>query len=63
MNAFGIGSDHFGGYSELASLRSAWLVPCDKVGLGGADAMRIGTAGFTAMMCVEALEKGGVKPG
>ncbi len=32
-------------------------------GLSGADAMRIGTAGLTAMMCVEALEKGGVRPG
>ena len=63
MNSFGIGTDHFGGYSELASLRSDWLLPLQNVGNGfeAKDAARIGTAGLTAMLMVNTItEVGGL---
>ena len=63
MNSFGVGTDHFGGYSELASLRSDWLLPLQNVGSGleAKDAARIGTAGLTAMLMVNTItEVGGL---
>ena len=63
MNSFGVGTDHFGGYSELASLRSDWLLPLKTIGSGleSKDAARIGTAGLTAMLMVNTItEVGGL---
>lgn len=63
LNSFGTGTDHFGGYSEIASVRSDWLLPLENAGPGlkAMDAARIGTAGLTAMLMVNALtEVGGL---
>ena len=61
INGFGVGTDHFGGFAEKASVRHEWLMPLPS-GLDPLDAARIGTAGYTAMLCVDALKKGGVDP-
>lgn len=61
LNGFGLSETHFGGYSELARVKGDWLVPLPK-NLSTAQAMAIGTAGYTAMLCVLALEDAGVKP-
>ena len=60
-NSFGVGTDHFGGYSEIASLRSGWLLPLRNAGkeLDSKDAARIGTAGLTAMLMVSTLSEFG----
>ena len=54
INGFGIGTDHYGGFSQMASVRSDWCQPLPQ-GLDPLDAARIGTAGYTAMLCVDAL--------
>lgn len=61
-NGCGLGEAHYGGYAEMARLRSEWVVPLPD-GLTRADCMAIGTAGVTAMLCVQALEYHGVTPG
>lgn len=58
----GIGEEHWGGYAQYASLRPEWVIPMPK-GYTPLDAMSVGTAGFTSMLCVEALEQHGVHPG
>src|SRR5512138_1477655 len=60
-NGCGLGEAHYGGYAEMARLSSDWVVPL-PAGLTRADCMAIGTAGVTAMMCVQALEAHDVKP-
>ena len=63
-NCFGMGTDHFGGFSELARIRTEWAIPLGKdVKISTLDAARIGCAGFTAMICVSALEERGLQPG
>ena len=57
INGFGIGTDHFGGFSEKASVRHEWIMPLPK-GLTYLDAAKIGTAGYTAMLCVDAITQG-----
>ena len=57
INGFGIGTDHFGGFSEKASVCSDWLMPLLS-GLTHLDAAKIGTAGYTAMLCVDAIKQG-----
>jgi acrylyl-CoA reductase (NADPH) len=61
LNGWGVGEGHWGGLSQKARLKGDWLVP-----LPGAftprQAMAIGTAGYTAALCVEALVKHGVSP-
>ena len=61
LNGWGVGEGHWGGMAQRARLRGEWLVP-----LPGAfttrQAMAIGTAGYTAMLCVLALEAHGVAP-
>ena len=57
INGFGIGTDHFGGFSEKASVCSDWLMPLPS-GLTQLDAAKIGTAGYTAMLCVDAIKQG-----
>jgi acrylyl-CoA reductase (NADPH) len=62
LTGWGVGERHWGGLSELARVKAEWLVPLPK-GLSAAQAMGIGTAGFTAMLCVMALERAGLENG
>ena len=62
LTGWGVGERHWGGYAQLARVKSEWLVPLPE-GLSLQDAMGIGTAGFTAMLCVMALEEHGLRPG
>ena len=61
VNGWGLGETHLGGYSQMARVQAGWLV-AKPPGLSAAQAMAIGTAGYTAMLCVMALEKSGVSP-
>ncbi|HTP76308.1 MAG TPA: MDR family oxidoreductase [Rhizomicrobium sp.] len=61
LNGFGLSEVHYGGYAELARVKGDWLVPLPKE-FTPAQAMAIGTAGYTAMLCVLALEDAGVSP-
>jgi len=61
LGGWGVGEGHHGGFAEIARVKGDWLVPVPK-GLTMADCMAIGVAGFTAMLCVMALEEQGVKP-
>ena len=61
VNGFGLGETHLGGYAEKARVKGEWLVPLPK-GLSAKQAMEIGTAGYTAMLAVIALERHGLKP-
>lgn len=58
---WGMGETHLGAYAEKARVTGDWLVALPQ-GLSARDAMAIGTAGFTAMLSVLALEKHGVSP-
>ncbi len=61
LTGWGVGESHWGGYAQRARVKADWLTPLpDK--LDTRQAMAIGTAGFTAMLCVLALEQNGVKP-
>ncbi|HUE46238.1 MAG TPA: MDR family oxidoreductase, partial [Aestuariivirgaceae bacterium] len=62
LNGWGVGESHHGGFAERARVRGDWLVRVPD-GLDTARAMAIGTAGYTAMLCVMALEDQGVAPG
>lgn len=62
LNGWGVGETHSGGLAERARVQGDWLVPLPS-GLSPRDAMAIGTAGYTAMLCVMVLEKHGVAPG
>jgi len=62
LNGWGVGETHCGGLAEIARVKGEWLVPLPK-SFTTRQAMAIGTAGYTAMLCVMALEKHGVKPG
>ena len=57
----GLGEAHFGGFAQKARVSGDWLVPLPP-GLSPAQAMAIGTAGLTAMLCVLALERFGMTP-
>lgn len=61
LTGWGVGENHWGGLSNRARVNGDWLVP-QPAGLDGRKAMIIGTAGFTAMLCVMALEEAGVRP-
>lgn len=61
LNGFGVGEMHWGGLAEKARLKSDWLIPLPK-GIDAKQSMAIGTAGYTAMLSVLALEKQGVTP-
>ncbi|MDD1537538.1 MULTISPECIES: acrylyl-CoA reductase (NADPH) [unclassified Bradyrhizobium] len=58
---WGMGETHLGAYAEKARVKGDWLVALPE-GLSARDAMAIGTAGFTAMLAVLALEKHGLSP-
>lgn len=62
VNGWQLGEIHYGGYAQLARVESGWPVPVPKQ-FNCSDAMAIGTAGYTAMLCVMALEEHNVKPG
>jgi acrylyl-CoA reductase (NADPH) len=62
LNGWGCGETHLGMYAEKARVKGDWLVAL-PAGLSGRDTMAIGTAGYTAMLCVMALERAGVAPG
>lgn len=61
LNGFGVGETHCGGLAQKARLKSEWLIPLPKA-FSPRQAMAIGTAGYTAMLCVMALEKNGITP-
>lgn len=61
-NGWGVGETHWGCLSEKARLKGEWLVKMPKQ-FNARQAMAIGTAGYTAMLCVMALENHGLKPG
>jgi acrylyl-CoA reductase (NADPH) len=61
LNGWGLGETHLGGYSQVARVQAGWLVR-RPAAFSAADAMAIGTAGYTAMLCVLALERHGVTP-
>ena len=61
LNGFGLSEVHYGGYAELARVKGDWLVPLPKE-FTPAQAMAIGTAGYTAMLSVLALEDAHVTP-
>jgi len=62
LTGWRVGEMHWGGYAGKARIRSDWLVPVPE-GLTDKRAMAIGTAGFTSMLCVAALEERGLTPG
>ena len=62
LNGFGVGEVHSGGYAQKARVSGDWLVPLPD-GLDMRQAMAIGTAGYTAMLSIMALEQHGIKPG
>jgi acrylyl-CoA reductase (NADPH) len=61
LNGWGVGESHNGGLAQKANLKAEWLVPLPD-NFTSRQAMAIGTAGYTAMLCVMALEKHGVTP-
>ena len=61
VNGWGLGETHLGAYAERARIRGDWLVAM-PAGMTGREAMAIGTAGYTAMLAVLALERHGVTP-
>ncbi|MEZ5662794.1 MAG: MDR family oxidoreductase [Burkholderiaceae bacterium] len=66
LDGFGVGETHWGGLSQMARVKGDWLVALPD-GMTSREAMAIGTAGYTAMLCVMALERhwtdAGVAPG
>ncbi len=61
LNGWGVGETHWGGLAQVARVKGDWLVPLPAA-FTPKQAMAIGTAGYTAMLCVLALEKHGLKP-
>jgi acrylyl-CoA reductase (NADPH) len=61
LTGHGLSETHFGGYAERARVNGDWLVKLPS-GLTRAEAMAIGTAGFTAMLALMAIERAGVEP-
>ena len=61
LNGFGVGEGHWGGFATKARVPGEWLVELPEA-LTNAHAMAIGTAGYTAMLCVMALERAGATP-
>ncbi|WP_281967052.1 acryloyl-CoA reductase [Roseovarius nanhaiticus] len=62
LTGWRVGEAHWGGYAQKARVKADWLVPLPD-GLDTRQAMAVGTAGFTAMLAVMALEDAGLKPG
>lgn len=62
LNGWGVGETHWGGLAQKARLKGDWLIPLPAA-FSPRQAMAIGTAGYTAMLCLLALERHGLKPG
>jgi acrylyl-CoA reductase (NADPH) len=62
LNGRGVGEAHWGGLAQLARVKADWLIPLPGA-LTARQAMAVGTAGYTAMLCVMALERHGITPG
>ncbi len=61
LNGWGVGENHWGGLAQQARVKAEWLIPLPK-GFTPRQALAIGTAGYTAMLCVMALQKHGLRP-
>jgi acrylyl-CoA reductase (NADPH) len=61
LNGWGVGEHHWGGLAQLARVKGEWLIPLPQA-FTARQSMAIGTAGYTAMLCVMALERHGVTP-
>ena len=61
LNGWGVGESHWGGLAQKARLNGDWLIPLPNA-FSAAQAMAVGTAGYTAMLCILALERNGVTP-
>jgi acrylyl-CoA reductase (NADPH) len=61
LNGWGLGETHLGAFAEKARVKGDWLIALPD-GMSGRDAMAIGTAGYTAMLALMALERHGVRP-
>ncbi|WP_447990701.1 acrylyl-CoA reductase (NADPH) [Achromobacter spanius] len=61
LNGWGVGEQHWGGLAQYARVKADWLIHAPD-GMSNRHAMAIGTAGYTAMLCVIALEKAGIRP-
>src|SRR5580704_17892936 len=61
VNGFGLSETHYGGYAERARVKGDWLVKLPE-GWTRAEAMAVGTAGYTAALCVLAIEAAGATP-
>jgi acrylyl-CoA reductase (NADPH) len=61
LNGWGVGENHHGGYAQKARVKGDWLVKLPEE-ISNARAMAIGTAGYTAMLCVMGLERAGITP-
>lgn len=61
LNGWGLGETHLGAYAEKVRVKGDWLIPL-PAGLSPQQAMAVGTAGYTAMLCLMALERHGLQP-
>ena len=61
LNGWGVGETHHGAYAGRARVKGDWLVPLPD-GMSAREAMAVGTAGYTAMLCILALERHGIDP-
>jgi acrylyl-CoA reductase (NADPH) len=61
LNGWGVGENHWGGLAQIARVKGEWLIPLPST-FTSRQAMAIGTAGYTAMLCVIALERHGITP-
>jgi acrylyl-CoA reductase (NADPH) len=61
LNGWGIGETHFGAFSQMARVSADWLIPLPET-VSARDAMAVGTAGYTAMLSILALEHHGLTP-
>jgi acrylyl-CoA reductase (NADPH) len=61
LNGWGTGETHHGAFAEISRVKGEWLVPLPE-GMSPRDAMAVGTAGYTAMLSVMALERHGITP-
>lgn len=61
LNGWGVGESHHGAFAERARVKGEWLIPLPE-GMTAHDAMAVGTAGYTAMLCVMALERHSILP-
>jgi acrylyl-CoA reductase (NADPH) len=62
LNGWGVGESHWGGLAQQARLKSEWLIPLPKA-FTAKQSLAIGTAGYTAMLCIMALQKHGIEAG